>query len=255
MPFPTSVVRDSFMLVSRWMALALGSCLCLLAQPLHADPIRQIAYRNGPALLATDESVRPQFLQLEPVLVDDFIPAASGALSQIRWWGSFSAANWFIAIFTGAPAPPGDPNDLDTIYADAWVTYEAGAFSPNCVPPWEGDYTPPEICEYLFAPGGNIFPGGTVSLEAGRTYWLSVASVEPGWYWARGSNNPAVGAQQSSARALCLAREWPCDQWVDIGANLAFEFAVPEPGIGWLLAVAALAAVQAGRRRKRDLGS
>jgi hypothetical protein len=247
-PFLTGVLRAPLVPASSLVALALGACLSLVVNPVQADPTRQIAYLDGPTLLATDESVRPQFLQFEPLLVDDFIPAASGALSQMNWWGSFSASNWFVAIFTDAPSQPTDLNDLSMIYVDAWVTYEGYAYSPNCVPPVEGDYTPPEICEFLF------FPGGNVVLEAGRTYWLSVANSEPGWYWARGSSNPAVGSQQSGARALCLTHEWPCDQWVDIGTNLAFELAVPEPGIVSLLAVVALAAVQAGLPRRHSKG-
>lgn len=199
-------------------------------------------YANLPAQMPPAPSTASQAGACNPLLVDDFVAAASADLRVIFWWGSAAQdARWRVALFDHEPTAAtgacgsSDPGIDDAIYADALANFNTTAYPI--------DDGPPGVFRYFV---------GTTSgpvLQAGQRYWLTVANYGPDWYWAQALGDPVVGAKQDGARGRCLGGPSSCGPWVDVGTDLAFMVTVPEPGILALLS-AALLALGLGRRHR-----
>jgi|GEM_PF-4214065 len=121
-----------------------------------------------------------------PVLADDFIPASSGWVSKVEWWGSapFTSQDEFEITFhtdnNGKPAATGNFGGISQ-----WTTSVQALDN-------DGD----DVYHYFID-----WEPQDVFLEAGSTYWFSVANASGNaWTWANpGGVAPTVGAQQFNA--------------------------------------------------------
>ena len=175
-----------------------------------------------------------------PVLADDFVPARTGSVSQVTWWGSQAdSAQWEITFH----------ND----------TVDSGGNHEPAIGPVDGGISQ----HFVNATGSDADGDGVfkytaawtpldVNLIAGAQYWFSVANGADGWLWANaGGAGPAVGSQnyfaQESVNGAPSVIIGPHDgPWNQVTCptcgqptptNLAFGVeAVPVPASIWALA-------------------
>ena len=160
-----------------------------------------------------------------PVLADDFIPAASGPVNRVEWWGSSAASDsWEITFHTD------------------------NAGIPNIDSPVEGGLVQhvPVIASGVDI-GGGIFHYTAnwnpldLSVTAGSSYWFSVANFFDDWTWALGGGAGLTTGSEiyDAARSTgsdCTSGGPHCGPWVSL-TNTDFAFrisAVPVPAAVWL---------------------
>jgi len=149
-----------------------------------------------------------------PLIADDFEPAFSGVIAFVEWWGSLSAGPWQVTLYDNADADPATPDD-----GGSSVFVE-----PFSVQQWNSD---------IFYYAADVSSAGW-RLTKRDPYWLSVASVEPGWTWALGDGQPEFGWQRQFAVGSAAAGQWAS---LEPPSDLAFGVwptLVSEPG-DWVL--------------------
>jgi hypothetical protein len=163
-----------------------------------------------------------------PRIADDFEPAYGGGVGLIEWWGSLSAGPWQITLYSNANPDPTTPDD-----GGASVIVE-----PFDVGAWSDDI-------FYYA---TYVSGAGWRMASHHSYWLSVASLEPGWTWAVGDGQPESGSQRQLAVESLTADAWAS---LDPPAQLAFSVwptGVPEPGTLVLMMIGVLG-ISLSRRR------
>ena len=187
----------------------LGTACCGAAV---ANPIPP-AYQDFPTAPSEFVSHVPT-----PLIADDFEPGLNGKIAFVEWWGSLSDGPWEITLYANADPDPASPDDDG---ASIFV-------GPLWVEVWEQD---------LFHYAADVSDLGWTMIE-GESYWLSVASFEPGWTWALGDGVPDFfGAQRQLAVGSLDAGPWAP---LDPPSHLAFVVwptLVPEPGAMMLTAL------------------
>jgi hypothetical protein len=169
-------------------------------------------------------------------LACDFILTAGGTtVSQVNWWGIYSAAN----------TPPAQDDFIVRIFADAGGVPAANPLNhypvANAVNRTDSGLNFGSRDIYAFS---AYIPATT--LPAGTTFWLSVvndttADTDDNWAWVNTfsiTGNPNAGRFNDG------------EAWLASSSDFAFNLtdAVPEPATVGLLALAAPAIL---RRRRR----
>ena len=115
-----------------------------------------------------------------PVLADDFVPAISGTVSRVDWWGSAATnANWEITFHTDAGGVP-------------FPTPGFGGISQHFVNAAGADPDGDQVFAFT-----SVWTPSDIFVQAGTTYWFSVANFNFGWLWANpGPPAPTVGTEQ-----------------------------------------------------------
>lgn len=155
-----------------------------------------------------------------PLLADDFEPAFNGTVAFIEWWGSLSAGPWQVALYANADPDPTTPDNGGASLA----------VEPFIVQEWSNG---------IFYFAADLGSAGW-RLTARDSYWLSVASFEPGWTWALGDGQPEFGGQQQRAVGSIGADAWAS---LEPPSQLAFGIwptLAPEPGALVLMVIGIL---------------
>lgn len=169
-----------------------------------------------------------------PLLADDFEPAFDRTIAFVEWWGSLSEGPWQVTLYANSDPDPASPDD-----GGSSVVVE-----PFLVQEWSSG---------IFYYAADLSDAAW-QLTRGDSYWLSVASFEPGWTWALGDGRPEFGWQRQLAAGFSGDGPWVP---LDPPAHLAFGVwptLVPEPGTLALLGLGlcfslGLTGVRPGRRR------
>lgn len=178
-----------------WTRTCTALAVAALGTAAQAAPVIAYEWTEGAPGQGVNSPHTSQHGVQGPVLADDFIPAFTGRVVRVDWWGS-------------APLAVGAPDQWEaTFHTDA-----PGA--PAAAAPSGG------IAQHFLASGG-LDPDGDgvffysaawvpqdVFVVAGTTYWFSVANAQPcpvpnpnggcaaGWTWAyAGGGGPTVGAE------------------------------------------------------------
>ncbi len=172
-----------------------------------------------------------------PVLADDFIPAASGQIHCVDWWGTqASSAQWELTLHQGDFGP-----------------------SPLALPAITGGFKLFATAAGDDGDNNGIFwyhvkindPDWVVT--AGQHYWFSAANLDSDWHWAFADGVPEVGSQiysgtQSLGSQTCPDGGPHCGAWVPQNEQYAFALQIPEPDV---LALFAIGMGAAGFVRRR----
>jgi PEP-CTERM motif len=225
----------------RWMTLAAATTLALSASLSHAA----VVFSNLP----TNNSLQVSYHNaIGPILADDFSPATGGAITRVEWWGSRAAdSRWEIAFNTNSPA--GQPN-VDNPVSGALIKFGGdGLLTALGVQDVVGL---PDVYHYSVDLPGPLVP----LVNAGTTYWFTVANFSDGWQWADALDGPVVGSERFDAHrsigGICTDGGPHCGPWTDVHTDFAFRInAVPEPSSLALTVVGlALAGWRVSRRHK-----
>ena len=207
-------------------ALAAAAALC--GGLYSAMASATVVYEHAPG---TNSDLVSHHASGGPVLADDFSPAASGWVTEVSWWGSRAGStHWEVSFHTDNAGQPNVDDPNEGALAQHYLT--ATGVDPD------GDGI------LLYTATWNFMD---MFLEAGTTYWFSVANIAADWTWALGgAGGPTVGTETNNAVVStgddCGNGGPHCGPWVELenegneNTNLAFRIvAVPEPGTLLLL--------------------
>lgn len=157
-----------------------------------------------------------------PVLADDFVPTASGLVSEVYWWGSATTNDlWEVGFHTDAPGVPNIDDATEGAISQHFVNVTGVDPDGDGIYLYTAAWTPMDM-----------------AVSAGTEYWFSVANASDGWTWALADGSPEVGSQTYGAVVstgnICSNGGPHCGPWNPVTAAAPTNFAfginvVPEP--------------------------
>jgi hypothetical protein len=229
----------------RLIALALSVAGCLGGVSAGAQVV---VYSDAPTTLGNPSNI--SFHNAAgPVIADDFVPTASGQVTQVRWWGSAVASNttWELVLQNNDPLL-GEPANTP---AGNNVTGGVKAINVVATSVAAPAFGVPGL--FMYTADFSLY--NTFSIAAGTEYWLTVANSANGWDWAEALSGPTVGSENFNAHRStgpgCTDGGPHCGPWTDIHTDFAMQVtAVPEPET-YALILGGLGLIGfLGRRRK-----
>ena len=204
-------------LAAGWLSLG-ASALPLNPSPPHCNPVLYSDLPTASSQLISHHAVGG------PILADDFIPAVTGQIHCVTWWGSAATStSWELMLHTNSAAnlPNNDtPNGgFSLLFVNAGGTLIGT------------DASGVEIYEYSIKVDWE-------TVIAGTQYWFTVANFNDGWTWAYADGIPEVGSQNFGAVSSTGTNNCPnggphCGAWTPVASidpnDLAFRLEVPEP--------------------------
>jgi hypothetical protein len=235
----TTGSRIAFTAVGLLGMLVAGPSMASPAKP--CNPVYTTIYQDvdQPPLLTLTNFVSHHLVG-GPVLADDFIAAASGAIECVEWYGNRAQSEfWELTLHLNQDDNPAAP-DANPAQTGGFKIF---ANSAGVDPDGDGIF--------LF---WAAFKDPRWVVEKDQQHWFSAANVADGWTWAASDGVPEVGAQnqwgvQSLGSSPCPDGGPHCGAWNPLTTNFAFAIHVPEPASALLLAVG-LGALGIARRRR-----
>lgn len=220
--------------------MVLAAAVLAWTMPTHASTVT--VFEDLPSAPSNVES---HHNAAGPILADDFVPASSGRVSRVEWWGSRAASpSWELVFQTNSNT--NHPN-IDNAFDGALVKYVNVVANGVADVPGQ-----PSIFHYTADLGGPL-----LIFDAGVEYWFTVANFFDGWTWALALGGPTVGsenfdAHRSVGAGPCLDGGPHCGPWENIHTDFAFRISsLPEPGTAALAAAIGFALAASTRRRRR----